>query len=156
MGHHSLFDALLMRAWLWLGRLGWGAWRHGRPASLVAALEPDLAAQGWHINTAFMERVNLTLRPQVAAVGRRGVTLGNGEEGLHQPLARYQPYDTFRVPHASLRLPLPHPEPTDGTGAAKGWRPRTPAMAAGLTDLGWAWRDVRRFRVAPWPQPQAL
>ena len=37
------------------------------------------------------------------------------------------------LPHASLRQPLPVPEPTHGTGAARVWQPRTPAMAAGLT-----------------------
>jgi hypothetical protein len=34
MGHDSLFNALLMFAWLWLCMLGWWAWRHGRPAPL--------------------------------------------------------------------------------------------------------------------------
>jgi IS1 family transposase/transposase-like protein len=30
MGHHPLFDALLMLAWLWLGLLVWWAWLKGR------------------------------------------------------------------------------------------------------------------------------
>jgi hypothetical protein len=34
MGHDPLFDALLVLAWLWLGMLGWRAWRQGRPAPL--------------------------------------------------------------------------------------------------------------------------
>jgi hypothetical protein len=29
-------------------------------------------------------------------------------------------------------------------------------MAAGLTDHVWPLREVLRFRVPPWPQPQAL
>jgi hypothetical protein len=40
MGHDSLFDALLMLAWLWLCMLGWWTWRHGRPAPLQAAPTP--------------------------------------------------------------------------------------------------------------------
>src|SRR5881409_4458394 len=73
----------------------------------LAAIEQVLAVHGWHINTAFIERVNLTIRQHVAAVGRRVMTLCKGEEGVHQQLALYHMYDNFCVPHASLRLPLP-------------------------------------------------
>jgi hypothetical protein len=121
---------------------------------MLAAIEQVLATQGWHINTAFIERVNLTIRQHVAAVGRHVMTLCKGEEGLHQQLALYQTYYNFCLPHASLRLPLPQPEPTNGSGSAKRWRPRTPAMAAGLTDHVWTLREVLLFRVPPWPQPQ--
>ena len=62
-------------------------------------------------------------------------------------------YYNFCLPHASLRVPLPQPLPTNGTGSAKQWRPQTPAMAAGLTDHVWTLREVLRFRVPPWPQP---
>jgi hypothetical protein len=48
---------------------------------------------------------------------------------------------------------LPQPEPTNGTGSAKQWQPRTPAMAAGLTDHVWTLREILLFRVPPWPQP---
>jgi hypothetical protein len=93
-----------------------------------------LAACGWQINTAFVERINLTIRQHVAAVGRRVSTLWKGEEGLRQQLALYQTYHNFCLPHARLRQALPQPEPTKGTGSAKQWRSQTPAMAAGLTD----------------------
>jgi hypothetical protein len=75
---------------------------------------------------------------------------------LHQQLAVYHAYYNFCLPHASLRQPLPQPEPTNGTGSARLWRPRTSAMAAGLTDHVWTLRDVLRFRVPPWPQPQSV
>jgi IS1 family transposase len=122
----------------------------------LAAIEQVLAARGWHINTAFIERVNLTIRQHVAAVGRRVVTLCKAEEGLHQQLALYHIHYNFCLPHASLRLPLPQPEPTNGNGSAKCWWPRTPAMAAGLTDHVWTLRAVLLFRVPPWPQPEAV
>jgi hypothetical protein len=48
---------------------------------------------------------------------------------------------------------LPHPALTNGTGAAKRWQSRTPAMAAGLTDHVWTLREVLLCRVPPWPQP---
>jgi IS1 family transposase len=119
------------------------------------AVRQALAAQGWQINTAFIERVHLTIRQHVAAVGRRVMTLCKGEDGLRHQLALYQLYYNFCVPHASLRQPLPEPEPTHGHGSARRWRPRTPAMAAGLTDHVWTLRDVLLFRVPPWPQPQS-
>ena len=112
-----------------------------------------LAACGWQINTAFIERLNLSIRQHVAAVGRRVTTLCKGEDGLRQQLALYQVYSNFCLPHASVRRPLPQPEPTHGSGSATQWRPWTPAMAAGLTDHVWTLREVLRFRVPPWPQP---
>jgi hypothetical protein len=93
------------------------------------------------------------LLPLLAAVGRRVTTLCKGEDGLHQQLALYHVYHNFCLPHTSLRQPVPQPEPTRGTGSAKRWQPRTPAMAAGLTDHVWTLREVLLFRVPPWPQP---
>jgi hypothetical protein len=112
-----------------------------------------LAACGWQINTAFVERLNLTIRQHVAAVGRRVTTLCKHEAGLRQQLMLYQVYYNFCLPHASLRQPLPQPLPTHGTGSAKCWQAQTPAMAAGLTDHVWTLREVLLFRVPPWPQP---
>jgi hypothetical protein len=112
-----------------------------------------LAPLGWQINTAFIERLNLTIRHHVAAVGRRVSTLCKGEDGMRQQLALYHVYSNFCLPHASLRVPLPQPLPTNGTGSATHWRPRTPAMAAGLTDRVWTLREVLLFRVPPWSQP---
>jgi IS1 family transposase len=118
----------------------------------LAAIEQVLAAHGWHINTAFVERLNLTIRQHVAAVGRRVSTLCKGENGLRQQLALHHVYYNFCLPHTSLRQPLAQPEPTKGIGSAKTWRPCTPAMAAGLTDHVWTLREVLLFRVPPWPQ----
>jgi IS1 family transposase len=120
------------------------------------AVNRVLAPLGWQINTAFVERINLTIRQHVAAVGRRVSTLCKGEDGLRQQLALCQVYYNFCSPHASLRQALPQPEPTNGTGSAKLWQPCTPAMAAGLTDHVWTLREVLLFRVPPWPQPTGV
>jgi IS1 family transposase len=119
------------------------------------AIEQVLAACGWTINTAFIERLNLDIRQRVAAVGRRVNTLCRGEEGLLAQMGLFQTYHNFVVPHASLRQPLPVAEATNG-GSAKVWRPYTPAMAAGLTDHVWTLQEVLLFRVPPWPQPQTV
>jgi IS1 family transposase len=130
--------------------------RHRVVCGSLEAVNHVLAPRGWHINTAFVERINLSIRQHVAAVGRRVSTLCKGEDGLRQQLALYQVYYNFCLPHASLRQPLPQPEPTNGTGSAKQWRPWTPAMAAGLTDHVWTLREVLLYRVPPWPQPAGV
>src|SRR4030095_13076418 len=98
------------------------------------------------INTAFIERLNLSIRQHVAAIGRRVTTLCKHEDGVRQQLALYQVSHHFCFPHPSLRVPWPQPLPTHGTGSAKTWRPRTPAMAAGLTDRVWPPRERHIFR----------
>jgi IS1 family transposase len=122
----------------------------------LEAVQQVLAACGWQIQTAFVERLNLSLRQRVAAIGRRSATSCKGEDGLCQQLALFQGYHNFVLPHASLRQLLAAPLPTNGTGSARVWRPRTPAMAAGLTDHVWSLREVLAYRVPPWPQPQMV
>src|SRR5215475_8248308 len=53
------------------------------------AVQQGLAACGWQSNTAFIERVNLSMRQHVAAVGQRVSTLCKGEDGMRQQLALY-------------------------------------------------------------------
>jgi hypothetical protein len=130
--------------------------RHRVVFGTLAGIKQVLAAQGWHINTAFIERANGAMRQHVAAIGRRIITLCKGEAGLRQQLALYHTYYNFCLPHASLRRPLPQPLPTNGAGSARRWQPCTPAMAAGLTDHVWSLKEVLLYRVPPWPQPQAL
>ena len=130
--------------------------RHRVVFGTLEAVQQVLAAHGWQINTAFVERINLSIRQHVAAIGRRVTTLCKDEDGVRQQLALYHVYYNFCLPHASLRQPLPQPVPTNGTGSAKQWRPCTPAMAAGLTDHVWTLREVLLFRVPPWPQPVGL
>src|SRR5262249_1129986 len=73
----------------------------------LEAVNHVLAPLGWQIQTAFVERLNLSLRQHVAAIGRRVSTLCKGEEGLGQQLALYHVYYNFVLPPASLRQPVP-------------------------------------------------
>jgi hypothetical protein len=91
-----------------------------------------------------------------AAIRRRSATSCKGEDGLGHQLVLFRVYHNFVLPHASLRQALDQPMPTNSSGAAKMWQPRTPAMVAGLTDHIWTLREVLLFRVPPWPQPQAV
>jgi len=53
----------------------------------LGAIQQVLAAPDWQSNTAFVERVTLTIRQHVAAVGRRVTTLCKHEAGLRQQWA---------------------------------------------------------------------
>jgi len=133
-----------------------GGGKHRVVFGTLEAIAQVLAARGWTLNTSCVERLNLDRRHRVAAIGRRVHTLGQGEEGWQHQLALFHVYDTCVLPHASLRQPLPVPEPTQGTGSARLWRPGTPAMVAGVTDHVWTLREVLLSRVPPWPQPHAV
>jgi hypothetical protein len=50
------------------------------------------------------------------------------------------------LPHDSLSQELPRVEPTRGTGSPRRWQPRTPAMAAGLTDHVWTTDEWLSYR----------
>ena len=76
-----------------------------------AAVAQILAVCGWQINTAFVERLNLSLRQRVAAMRRRSATSCKGEDGLGQHLALFQVYHNFVLPHASLRQRSPNRSP---------------------------------------------
>jgi hypothetical protein len=117
-------------------------------------IEAMLGKRGWKIKTSCIERLNLDFRQHVAAVGRRVNTLCKHEAGLRQQVAIFHAYHNFVLPYASLRVPLPEVEMIAETGSIKRWRQQTPAMAAGLTDRVWSWREVLMSRVPPWPQSQ--
>ena len=78
-----------------------GGVRHHVVFGPLAGATQGLAAPGWHRNPAVIERVHLSLRPPVAAVGRRVMTRCTGEAGFHQPLALYHTDDHVGLPHAS-------------------------------------------------------
>src|SRR5215471_1573861 len=83
--------------------------RHRVVFGTLATVNAVLAPLGCQINTAFVERLNLTIRQHVAAVGRRVSTLCKHEAGLRQQLALYHVYHNCCLPHASLRQPLSQP-----------------------------------------------
>ena len=105
------------------------------------------------INTAFIERLNLAIRQHVAALGRKVICLAKTKLGLEAQLSLCQTYHNFCLPHSSLRVPLPEPQPTRGSGSPRKWQQRSPAMAAGVTDHIWRMEEVLLFVPPPWRQP---
>jgi IS1 family transposase len=107
---------------------------------------------GWKINTAFVERLNLTIRQHIPALGHRVIQRAHSATGLSHQVDLFLIYYNFCLPHTSLRLPLATPQLTRGQGSLKQKLDCTPAMAAGLTDHVWSLREVLLYRVPPWPQ----
>jgi transposase-like protein/IS1 family transposase len=114
----------------------------GSPAALWARLK---ALGVRKINTAFVERMNLSLRHLVSRLKRRGLNFSKRREDLGWHLHLSVAYYHFVLPHRGLRRRLAQPVPTRGT--PKQWEQRTPAMAAGLTDHVWDMCELLRFRV---------
>jgi len=104
----------------------------------LARIEAKLAARGQQINTAYIERLNLTIRQLVPGLGRRVNTLSHTPASLAHQVNLAQGYYNFCLPCRSLTRP--------GEGS------RTPAMAVGITDRPWTLQEMLAFRVPPFPQ----
>jgi IS1 family transposase len=112
----------------------------------------SLWSAGYKINTAFIERVNLTLRAYIPALERKVLSFATTRVGLTQQGSLTRTYYNFCLPHLALRLRLPEPIPTKGNGSPKLWQARTPAMAADITDHIWTMQELLFFRIPPWLQ----
>ncbi|MFC6803900.1 hypothetical protein ACFQDE_20970 [Deinococcus caeni] len=88
------------------------------------------------VNTAFVERLNATLRTWLPALTRRSRHAGTDRERLERQFFLVAAAYNWVRPHRSLRIQV------DGR-----WIERTPGMAAGLTDHPWTVEELLRFRV---------
>jgi len=117
--------------------------------SLEAAL--TLIAEsygGSKLNTAFIERINATFRSRLASLARRSRALLRNSDTLEPLMFLMGSVYNFCTYHKSLRLP--------GLIGGHKWIPRTPAIAAGLTDHIWSVKELLLFRVPPlaWTPPK--
>src|SRR5215469_5212744 len=85
------------------------------------------------LNTAFIERLNLTIRHGIAALARRTWATAQQSPSLRAHLEWWRAYYHFVRPHHSLRVKLVQPRERGGLRLAQRYRQRTPAMAAGRT-----------------------
>ena len=108
---------------------------HGNPADI----DPH------QITTSLVERLNLTLRQENATLTRKTLAFAKDEDELCAHLAPQVAYYHFVRPHLSLRRRLSRPELVRGTTRRR-WKKRTPAMAAGITDLVWSLHESLRYR----------
>ncbi len=121
--------------------------RLGTSAVLTAALR-GLSLTG-RLNTAFIERLNLTVRHGVAALARRTWATSQQASQLLAHLQWWRAYYHFVRPHASLRVALMQPRERGGRLLAQRYRQRTPAMAVGRTNRRWTSREVLSYPLPP-------
>jgi Integrase core domain len=114
--------------------------RLGTEADLKGILQ-GLGFSG-RLNTAFIERVNLTVRHGIAALARRTWATSQQSPQLLAHLEWWRAYYHFVRPHESLRVRLEQPRERGGNRLAQRYRHRTPAMAAGKTLQRWTAREV--------------
>ncbi len=112
--------------------------RHARLGSLdhlTAALRSR--GESGTIQTAFVERLNLTVRQAVTFLTRRtwGVAQSSAELTFH--LEWWRAYYHFVRPHTSLNEPLAQPRLRGGKRLPLRFRSRTPAQAVGATNHRW-------------------
>jgi hypothetical protein len=108
----------------------------------LAGVEAVLTATatGTVINTAYIERLNATFRAHLAPLTRRGRAIARTEAALTAGMWLVGTAYNFCWPHDSLRQLAPDHAPHK-------WLPRTPAMAAGLTDRCWSLDELLRFQI---------
>ncbi len=121
--------------------------RWGAHEDLQAALR-QLGLSG-RLNTAFVERLNLTIRQGMAALARRTWATAQVAPQLLVHLEWWRGYYHFVRPHASLRVPLAKPIERSGRRTPRRYHQRTPAMAGGLTSWRWTVRELLLFPLPP-------
>jgi hypothetical protein len=89
------------------------------------------------INTAFVERLNLTIRQGVAFLVRRTWWTARFTSELELHLQSWRGYYYFVRYHESLRVQFSQPIQRKGKQTPRHYRSRTPAMAANLTSHRW-------------------
>jgi IS1 family transposase len=108
-----------------------------------------LTQLGFTISTALVERVNLTLRQALAPLARKTSSFCKDRERMRQRVVFFQAFYNMARPHMSLRQQLPPHERKCHGAIRLRWQERTPAMAAGLTDHVWAFRELLTAKFEP-------
>lgn len=104
---------------------------------------------GLSISTSLLERLNLTLRHALAPLVRKSASFCKDRTQMRRRVVLFQAFYNFARPHMSVRLSLPdQDQPVLGLIQPK-WLPRTPGMAAGLTDHGWTFRELLTAKFEP-------
>src|SRR5215468_7924640 len=119
--------------------------QHGKLLTLstrVVLGAERLTHLGLTISTALVERVHLTLRQALAPLGRKTSSFCKDRERLRQRVVFFQAFYHVARSHMSLRQPLPRQERTHHGAIWLRWQEHTPAMAAGLTDHVWTFREL--------------
>jgi IS1 family transposase/transposase-like protein len=122
-------------------RMRWGSWDR---------FHAKLKEQGMSrvLNTAFVERVNLTIRRGIAALQRRSWSTMQTPRSLEAHFQWWRGYYHLVRPHGSLRERRAELRARGGKRAPQRYGKRTPAMAVGVTDHQWSVVELLGFPVA--------
>ena len=126
--------------------------RQGRLQALlhrVCCGSQRLEELGLSISTSLIERLNLTLRHALAPLARKSWSFCKDRAQMRRRVVLFQAFYNFARPHMSLRLPLPEQVPHVVGLIQPKWSPRTPGMAAGLTDHVWTFRELLTVKFEP-------
>jgi transposase-like protein/IS1 family transposase len=104
---------------------------------------------GLSISTSLIERLNLTLRHALAALGRKSWSFCKDRTQMRRRVVFFQAFYNFARPHMSLRVPLPEQAAQASELIHPKWCHRTPGMAAGLTDHVWTFRELLTVKFEP-------
>lgn len=97
------------------------------------------------INTAFIERINLTIRQCVSKLTRRTWGTAQFTPELSEHLFWWRAYYHFARYHESLEVELATSIDRKGKQQAQRHRRRTPAMAAGLPLRRWTVKELLSY-----------
>ena len=124
-------------------RVACGTWEQVQ--SLLKQTQCTLQA-----HVAYIERLNGTFRSRIVALIRRGRSLVRQLATLQQAIYLVGTVYNFCAPHRSLRLVLYLPD------NSVHWVPRTPAIAARITDHIWTVQELLSYQVPlpPWEPPK--
>lgn len=113
----------------------------GEPTQVQAEAAALRRANGrrGQINTAYIERDNLTLRQELRRLARKTLGFSKNRHELQRALDYIDIHANFVKPHQSLRQ---RASPESG----RRWVPRTPAMAAGVTDHPWTLEELLCYK----------
>lgn len=114
----------------------------GTEADIVEILRAD--GCGSQINTAYVERDNLTSRQSNGRLVRKTLSHSKKKSFLQRQIELEDAVFNFGRPHSALKVEVTYPD-----SHGRKWQLRTPAMAAGLTDHVWTLDELLSYRLPP-------
>ncbi len=103
--------------------------------------DPSEVSDFMGLNTAYVERTNLTSRQMNRRMVRKTLSFSKEEEMLKASFALEDSVYNLTRPVKSLRVEFNNDE--------RRWEPRSPAMAAGITDHIWTIGEIMMMLVVP-------
>ena len=108
-----------------------------------------LTPLGFTISTAVVERGHLPVRQAGAPLARQTARCCKDRARRRQRVVFFQTFSTVARPHMRWRWSLPDPDHQVLGLLQPQWLPQTPAMAAGLPDHVWTFRELLTAKSEP-------